>query len=41
MGDVGREGVQVDSAPHIVSLCSEDFSWLVIIATFSLGFAGP
>lgn len=40
MGDVVRKGVQVDSATHVVSLCPEGFQWLVVIASFSLGFAG-
>lgn len=39
VGDVVRKGVQVDSATHVVSLCPEGFSWL-LIASFSLGFAG-
>lgn len=33
--------MQVVSATHVVGLCPKDFSWLVIIASFSLGFAGP
>lgn len=40
VGDVVRKGVQVDSATHVVGLCPEGFPWLIIIASFSLGFAG-
>lgn len=40
MGDVVRKGVRVDSATHVVRLCPQGFLWLLVIARFSLGFAG-
>lgn len=40
MGDVVRKGVRVDSATHVVILRPRGFSWLLVIASFSLGFAG-